>query len=150
VVSSGVAGRRYIPQGQFATNSGGRGKMNGMLTGDRSPAMAQLIPRRTLLLSPVALAANAQQNVGPPPHSKGPKVFLDYDQVELDVMYNQASYAPNAAQVQLRYASNSDLARARLGTAEWAASALACPPPSKAVSAFSEKRTVTRIVAERR
>jgi arylformamidase len=92
--------------------------MNGMLTGDRSPAMARPIPRRTLLLSPVALATNAQQNVGPPPHAKGPKVFLDYDQVELDAMYNQRSYAPNAAQIQLRYASNSDLARVRLGTPE--------------------------------
>jgi hypothetical protein len=28
-------------------------------------------------------------------------------------MYNQAAYAPNAAQVQQRYASNSDAARSR-------------------------------------
>ena len=43
------------------------------------------------------------------------KVFLDYDQVELDAAYNQAAYAPNRTQVQRRHASNSDLARMRLG-----------------------------------
>jgi arylformamidase len=66
------------------------------------------------LSAAAAIVAQAQQKVGPPPHAKGPKVFLDYDQVDLDAMYNQAVYAPNAVEVQQRYASNSDLARARL------------------------------------
>jgi arylformamidase len=46
---------------------------------------------------------------------KGPRVFLDYDQAELDAAYDQAIYAPNLPQVLKRYAGNSGLARARLG-----------------------------------
>ena len=42
----------------------------------------------TLLAAVGAVPAFAQ-------HGKGPKVFLDYDQAELDAAYNQASYAPN-------------------------------------------------------
>jgi arylformamidase len=57
----------------------------------------------------------AQQRIGPPPHERGPKVFLDYDQVELDAAYNQAAYAPNRQQVQARCAANSRLTRERLG-----------------------------------
>ena len=64
--------------------------------------------RRALLAMAGALAVTAQQKVGPPLHTKGPKVFLDYDQVELDAMYSQVTYAPNAVEVQQRYASNGD------------------------------------------
>ena len=75
--------------------------------------------RRSLLgvtaASAFVVPALAQQKVGPPPHEKGPKVFLDYDQVELDAAYTQAVYAPNAQQVLQRYASNSELVRAQLG-----------------------------------
>lgn len=46
---------------------------------------------------------------------KGPRVFLDYDQAELDAAYDQAIYAPNLPQVLKRYASNSMSARAQLG-----------------------------------
>jgi arylformamidase len=53
--------------------------------------------------------------VGPAPHEKGPLVFLDYDQVELDASYNQLSYEPLLAQVQSRLASNSEAVRARIG-----------------------------------
>lgn len=61
--------------------------------------------------------AFAQQScqVGPPPHEKGQRVFLDYDQVELDAAYFQPAYEPNFAQVQKRWASNSEITRARLG-----------------------------------
>ena len=45
-----------------------------------------------------------QQQAGPPPHPKGPKVFLDYDQVELDAAYNQTAYAPNRTQIKQRHA----------------------------------------------
>lgn len=54
-------------------------------------------------------------SLGPPPHEKGPRVFLDYDQVELDAAYDQRVYAPLLAQILKRFASNSDLARARIG-----------------------------------
>jgi arylformamidase len=46
---------------------------------------------------------------------KGPKVWLDLDQAELDDAYNQIVYAPNMKQIQARYDSNSDDVRARLG-----------------------------------
>jgi arylformamidase len=52
---------------------------------------------------------------GPPPHEKGPLVFLDYDQIELDAAYDQAVYQPNILQLNKRWASNSDRARTRIG-----------------------------------
>ena len=52
---------------------------------------------------------------GPPPHEKGPLVFLDYDQIELDAAYDQAVYQPNILQLNRRWASNSARARARIG-----------------------------------
>ena len=52
---------------------------------------------------------------GPPPHEKGPPVFLDYDQVELDAAYYQAVYQPNILQLNRRWASNSARTRARIG-----------------------------------
>ncbi len=47
--------------------------------------------------------------------AKGPRVFLDYDQQELDDAYDQAVYAPNRNQVNTRLAKASELARERLG-----------------------------------
>ena len=52
---------------------------------------------------------------GAPPHPKGPRVFLDYDQAELDAAYTQTAYEPNFAQVAHRWASNSQITRRRLG-----------------------------------
>ena len=46
----------------------------------------------------------------------GPRVFLDYDQLELDDAYDQAVYAPNRNQVNARLARASELARERLGS----------------------------------
>jgi len=47
--------------------------------------------------------------------ARGPRVFLDYDQQELDDAYDQAVYAPNRNQVIARLAQASDLVRQRLG-----------------------------------
>jgi arylformamidase len=47
--------------------------------------------------------------------AKGPLVWLDMDQAELDRAYDQLQYAPNLPQLQKRYASNSEAVRARLG-----------------------------------
>jgi arylformamidase len=58
-----------------------------------------------------ALAQPAQQ----PPRAKGPRVWLDLDQKELDDAYDQSVYAPNQPQVTGRYATNSEVTRARLG-----------------------------------
>jgi arylformamidase len=49
------------------------------------------------------------------PHAKGPRVFLDYDQQELDAAYDQAAYEPNIEQMRKRWVSNSARTRARIG-----------------------------------
>jgi len=46
---------------------------------------------------------------------KGPIVWLDMDQSELDAAYDQAAYAPNRDQLARRRVTNSAAARARLG-----------------------------------
>ena len=46
--------------------------------------------------------------------AKGPLVFMDYDQAELDAAYDQSVYAPNQRQVTGRYVTNSDGTRERL------------------------------------
>ena len=50
-------------------------------------------------------------------HAKasGPAVWLDMDQQALDDAYDQSKYAPNRSQIVERIASNSDMARQRLG-----------------------------------
>jgi len=64
----------------------------------------------------VAAPAFAEEcRIGPPPHAKGPLVWMDKDQVELDAAYDQSFYAPMAGQIVKRWASNSDDVRARLG-----------------------------------
>jgi arylformamidase len=62
-------------------------------------------------------AAFAQQPgpAQPAPRAKGPRVWLDLDQAELDAAYDQTVWAPNRDQVVRRYASHSDAARVRLG-----------------------------------
>jgi arylformamidase len=47
--------------------------------------------------------------------AKGPIVWLDMDQQELDKAYSQFIYAPNIQQVIARWGTNSTLARKRLG-----------------------------------
>jgi len=77
---------------------------------------ASAITRRTVLgaAAGALVAAPALAQIpGQPNHVKGPRVFLDYDQAELDAAYDQAFYAPNLQQLTGRYATNSDLARTR-------------------------------------
>jgi arylformamidase len=59
-----------------------------------------------------ALTAQAAPSVV---RRKGPPVFLDMDQQELDDAYDQPKFAPNQQQILARYASNSASARSRLG-----------------------------------
>jgi arylformamidase len=56
--------------------------------------------------------ALAQQ---PAARQKGPLVWLDMDQQELDDAYDQSKYAPNIQQVLKRYETNSEALRKRLG-----------------------------------
>jgi arylformamidase len=53
--------------------------------------------------------------IGPPAHDKGPRVWMDMDQVELDAAYDQSVYAPLIGQLLKRFATSSDEARAHLG-----------------------------------
>jgi arylformamidase len=46
---------------------------------------------------------------------KGPRIWLDLDQAELDAAYDQSAYAPNRDQIVGRNATNSEGVRARLG-----------------------------------
>ena len=85
------------------------------------------ITRRSLLAGALATAAltvssaalGQQMQTHLPPKSaakpKGPIVFLDYDQEEIDLAYDQAPWAPNPAQISKRNAHKSAAALARLG-----------------------------------
>ncbi len=77
--------------------------------------------RRAALLAACGAVASAQQMPGPPPHTKGPKVFLDYDQVELDAAYDQTVYEPDIDQLSAKLKADSDTVRARLGNPRRAA-----------------------------
>jgi len=57
----------------------------------------------------------AQQPPAPTERFKGPPVWLDMDQSELDAAYDQSKYAPNLPQITKRYATNSEAVRSRLG-----------------------------------
>jgi arylformamidase len=78
-------------------------------------------PSRRIVLAGMAAGAvtgstggaTAQQSATVP--EKGPKVWLDMDQKQLDDAYDQTKYAPNFLQVTKRYASNSAVMRARVG-----------------------------------
>ena len=82
-------------------------------------ALRRQITRRTALggaAAMVAVPALAQEcRIGPPPHAKGPLVWLDMDQVELDASYDQAFYAPLRLEIIKRYASTSEAVRGRMG-----------------------------------
>src|SRR3954451_13803784 len=79
-----------------------------------TPGMSS--PRRLFLGA--TLAASAAALAQQPARPKGPAVWLDLDQAELDAAYDQSVYAPNLRQIQRRYASNSESARQRLGAPE--------------------------------
>jgi arylformamidase len=50
-----------------------------------------------------------------PASQRGPAVWLDMDQAELDAAYDQSKYAANLQQITTRYGTNSEAVRARLG-----------------------------------
>ncbi len=81
------------------------------------------ITRRSVLAglasAPLAAPAAAQTPEAPrtaqAPTARGPRVFLDYDQAELDRAYDQRHWAPNMQHVLQRYALASEGVRARIG-----------------------------------
>ena len=60
-------------------------------------------------------AAFAQQAAEKSARVRGPRVWLDMDQADLDAAYDQSVYAPNLPQIVKRYATNSEAVRARIG-----------------------------------
>src|SRR5262245_28800871 len=64
-----------------------------------------------------AVAANSAAPAQPA-RAKGPRVWLDMDQQELDDAYDQMVYAPNRDQVGKRRVANSDKARSVIGAPE--------------------------------
>lgn len=87
---------------------------------DNDSGSRKMLSRRVVLAAGAATVAAtpalAQEcRIGPPPHEKGPRVFLDYDQIEIDAAYDQSFYAPLAGQITKRYVTRSQEARAHLG-----------------------------------
>jgi arylformamidase len=78
--------------------------------------------RRTVIGAAAASLAAGAASAEPAPSGqaaqarvKGPRVWLDFDQQELDDAYDQSKYAPNRDQLNRRRASLSAEVRARLG-----------------------------------
>jgi arylformamidase len=82
-----------------------------------SDRQSHAIDRRRLLAGAAAGAvlAGAAAASTQAPVQKGPAVWLDLDQKELDDAYDQSKYAANIQQVLRRYAANSEATRANLG-----------------------------------
>lgn len=104
------------------------------------------VTRRAFLeagVASVVLAAGssvfAQQPAPAPqaPRVKGPAVWLDMDQAELDAAYDQIKYAPNLSQIVKRYATNSEAVRTRLGAPRRYAYG---PTPIEALDVYATRR----------
>lgn len=75
--------------------------------------------RNTILLAFVtAIGCTLNQNEEPSTEEKGPKVYLDYDQAELDAAYNQSPWAPNLEHVRARKNAQNTAATSRIGKPE--------------------------------
>jgi len=73
------------------------------------------LTRRTVLASGAVAAAGGAAAAEQPPREKGPLVWMNMDQKELDDAYDQAVYAPNQPQLGKRRNANSQLVWQRLG-----------------------------------
>src|SRR5437660_8451864 len=107
------------------------------------PSAGSQLTRRSFLAAatPALVTADsalAQPSAPPPgPRVKGPRVWLDLDQAELDAAYDQSVYAPNLEQIVGRYATNSEAVRARLGAPRRYAYG---PTPIEALDVYTTKR----------
>ena len=81
------------------------------------------VSRRAVLGTAAAMAATsalaAECPIGPPAHEKGPKVWMDMDQVELDAAYDQSAYAPLIGQIQKRFATTSETTKRARSASRW-------------------------------
>src|SRR4051812_5482044 len=77
------------------------------------------LTRRALVAGTAAASVIGASRIAsaqsPAPRVKGPLVWLDMDQKELDDAHDQSVYAPNTQIVLKRNARNSELVRERLG-----------------------------------
>src|SRR5262249_3408245 len=84
-----------------------RSFVSGLLGGMAATVLANMARAQTPDPIPCQL--------GPSPHPKGPLVWRDMDQIDLDAAYDQRFYAPTGDQIQKRVASISEAVRGRLG-----------------------------------
>src|SRR5215467_6310028 len=82
---------------------------------DSDRSEANLMSRRTVMGAAAAMVSTGAAAQQAEPRTKGPRVWLDMDQKELDDAYDQSVYAPNRDQMNRRRASLSALVRARIG-----------------------------------
>jgi len=82
---------------------------------DSDRSEANLMSRRTVMGAAAAMVSTGAAAQQATQRAKGPRVWLDMDQKELDDAYDQSVYAPNRDQMNKRRASESDLVRGRLG-----------------------------------
>ncbi|MFZ0263224.1 MAG: alpha/beta hydrolase [Pseudolabrys sp.] len=102
------------------------------------------LPRRQFLSLAASVTASTAMTASglalaqptPAVRAKGPPVWLDMDQKELDDAYDQFVYAPNARQVIARCHRNSELVRERLGAPKRMAYG---PTPIEALDIYSAK-----------
>jgi len=93
-----------------------------------------------MLTAGCASVAPRGQSAAPLPAAaptKGPLVWLDMDQKELDAAYDPNLFAPNRKQVFGRYASNSDDVRSRLGAPQRHAYG---PSPIEALDVYTTRK----------
>src|SRR5882672_12790647 len=95
------------------------------------------VSRRAALGAAAASALLAFAPALAQPRVKGPRVWLDMDQAELDDAYDQSVYAPNQKQVTGRYVTNSEAVRARLGAPRRVAYG---PAPVEGLDVWTTKR----------
>ena len=104
------------------------------------------LTRRSLFGTAAAMAATPalaeECRLGPPPHEKGARVWMEMDQVELDAAYDQSVYAPMIGQIQKRFASSSETTRKRLGTPKRFAYG---PTPIEGLDVFAARTAHTPI-----
>jgi arylformamidase len=102
------------------------------------PSRRNGLTRRALVAATVLGAGGSAlaQRPPQPPRVKGPLVWLDMDQQDLDDAYDQLVYAPNRDYILKRCARNSELARERLGAPQRFAYGAA---PMEALDVFTAK-----------
>ena len=105
-----------------------------------NPGLSQgLLDRRKLLTFATAgLSAGAWAQETTVPRKKGPAVWLDMDQKELDDAYTQSVYAPNLRQIMGRWATNGEITRQRIGPPHRVAYG---PTPVESLDIYQAKRT---------